>query len=59
LDKLELYYDHYKETCYLSKEAQSMRNKNLYEKLLLYRSHCITKKEADYLVKKLCNFMYA
>ena len=28
LDKLELYYDHYKETCSLNKEAQSRRNRN-------------------------------
>lgn len=28
LDKLELYYDYYKETCSLSKEAQSRRNRN-------------------------------
>ena len=28
MDKLELYYDHYKETCSLNKEAQSRRNKN-------------------------------
>lgn len=28
LDKLELYYDYYKETCSLNKEAQSKRNRN-------------------------------
>ena len=28
MDKLSLYYDHYKETCLLSKEAQLRRNRN-------------------------------
>lgn len=28
MDKLQLYYDYYKETCSLSKEAQSRRNRN-------------------------------
>ena len=28
MDKLDIYYDHYKETCSLSKEAQVRRNRN-------------------------------
>lgn len=35
LDELELYYDHYKETCSLSKEEQARRNKNYVIVLLI------------------------